>query len=44
MQDKKNPYATQKGGQIKPVNNVGASDPQVIAERGGDLRTKGGSR
>lgn len=44
MQEKHNPYATQKGGLTKPVNNVGANDPQVDVERGDDLRAKGGSR
>lgn len=45
MKDKKkNPYATQKGGEIKPVNNVAANDPKADVERGNDLRSKGGSR
>lgn len=40
----KNPYATQADGNIKPVNNVAANDPKADTVRGGDLRSKGGSR
>lgn len=44
MKDKKNPYATQKGGHIQPVHNVATNDPEPYVERGDDLRSKGGSR
>ncbi len=39
--DKKNPYATNKGGKIHAPVSVGAEDPRSTVTRGDDLRKKG---
>ena len=38
-ENKKNPYATNKGGKISAPGNVAADDPKVSKITGNDLRT-----
>ncbi len=39
--DKRNPYATNRGGRIQAPVSPGAQDPRSTVTRGEDLRKKG---